>query len=187
MTSQRGTSWESGRAPSTRSIDCRRRRDQTSKCRRRRDRSDTAARWRPRWRRARRSVSDPHSSAPSAATTTAGRCATRWRRGVNATHLIPRRAPSSRAILVDERTGDRTVLWERDARLSLDAETIPRTSSLVPACCTWTIWTRTRQSRRRTIGRAAGIPVTSDIDRVTAGSTEALSPRRFSRSTCRPR
>ena len=43
----------------------------------------------------------------------------------------------------------------------------------MPVCSTWTNWTPTRRSQAAGIARAAGIPVTSDIDRVT-DRTEAL-------------
>jgi sulfofructose kinase len=95
-------------------------------------------------------------------------------RGVDTTHLIPRPVRHRRAmVLVNEQTGDRTVLWERDARLSLEPDEVPRTAiesarllhvddvdvdaSLVAAG----------------VARSAGIPVTSDIDQVT-GQTRSL-------------
>ena len=96
------------------------------------------------------------------------------RRGVNTTHLIPRRARHRHAlILVDERTGDRTVLWERDARLSLDVSDVPR--DLVTGARLLHVDDLDADAaiEAASVARAAGIPVTSDIDRVT-DQTEAL-------------
>ena len=90
------------------------------------------------------------------------------RRGVNTTHLIPRRTRHRHAlILVDERTGDRTVLWERDPRLSLDASDVPR--DVVAGARLLHVDDLDAEAAIEAAGiaRAAGIPVTSDIDRVT--------------------
>ena len=153
----------------TRSIGCQRRLDRTSRCRCPRGRFDTAVRWRQRWRRAQPSASgttlvgtlgeDEHA---------AGLRDTLERRGVNTTHLIPRRTRHRHAlILVDERTGDRTVLWERDARLSLDASDVPR--DVVAGARLLHVDDLDAEAAIEAAGiaRAAGIPVTSDIDRVT--------------------
>jgi ribokinase/sulfofructose kinase len=48
-------------------------------------------------------------------------------RGVDTSLLIRRPVPHRRAmVLVSEQTGDRAVLWERDARLALTPDEIPR-------------------------------------------------------------
>jgi sugar/nucleoside kinase (ribokinase family) len=89
-------------------------------------------------------------------------------RGVDTTLLIRRPVRHRRAmVLVNEQTGDRTVLWERDERLTLQADELPRATierarllhvddvdvdaALVAAG----------------IARNARIPVTGDIDHVT--------------------
>jgi sugar/nucleoside kinase (ribokinase family) len=96
-----------------------------------------------------------------------GLCQALETRGVDTTLLIRRSARHRRAlVLVNEQTGDRTVLWERDAKLSLNADELPRAiieharllhvddvdvdAAVVAAG----------------IARRAGIPVTSDIDLV---------------------
>ena len=96
-----------------------------------------------------------------------GLCQALETRGVDTTRLIRRSARHRRAIvLVNEQTGDRTVLWERDAQLSLNPDEVPRDiieharllhvddvdvdAAVVAAG----------------IARRAGIPVTSDIDQV---------------------
>ena len=48
-------------------------------------------------------------------------------RGVDTSLLIRRPVRHRRAmVLVSEQTGDRAVLWERDARLALTADELPR-------------------------------------------------------------
>jgi sulfofructose kinase len=96
-----------------------------------------------------------------------GLCQALETRGVDTTLLIRRSARHRRAIiLVNEQTGDRTVLWERDAQLALNPDELPRT-----------IIERARLLHvddvdvdaavvAAGIARRAGIPVTSDIDHV---------------------
>ena len=95
-------------------------------------------------------------------------------RGVDAEHAYVHHAKNAFAvILVDDRRGERVVLWQRDAALALqprelDASVVAQ-SRLIhvddvdedAAICA------------ASIGRSAGIPVTSDIERVT-GRTEEL-------------
>ena len=96
------------------------------------------------------------------------------RRGVNTTHLIPRPARHRHAlILVDERTGDRTVLWERDPRLSLEVSDVPRAVVAGARLLHVDDVDTDAAIEAAGVARAAGIPVTSDIDRVT-DRTEAL-------------
>ena len=48
------------------------------------------------------------------------------RSGIHPAHLVPRDAPQPFAvILIDERTGERIVLWDRDARLRLEPRDVP--------------------------------------------------------------
>jgi sugar/nucleoside kinase (ribokinase family) len=95
-------------------------------------------------------------------------------RGVDTSHAVIRRAPNRHAvILVDERTGDRTVLWEGDAMLALTPEEIPR--ALISSARLLHIddVDESAALAAAEIARAAGLPVTSDLDRV-ADRTEAL-------------
>ena len=85
----------------------------------------------------------------------------------------PLRPPSPCLVLVNEQTGDRVVLWERDPRLSLDAADLPRAVIESARLSTWTPLTRRPRSPRPASPASAGIPVTSDIDRMT-DRTEAL-------------
>jgi sulfofructose kinase len=105
-----------------------------------------------------------------------GLCEALGDRGVDTSLLIGRPVRHRRAmVLVSEPTGDRTVLWERDARLSLTPGEIPRETiegakllhvddvdveaSLVAA----------------RIACNAGIPVTSDIDQVSDRTRELIA------------
>jgi sulfofructose kinase len=97
-------------------------------------------------------------------------------RGVDAEHVYAHRAKNAFAvILVDDRRGERVVLWQRDAALALqpheiDASVVAQ-SRLIhvddvdedAAICA------------ASIGRSAGIPVTSDIERVTERTEQLVA------------
>jgi sugar/nucleoside kinase (ribokinase family) len=97
------------------------------------------------------------------------------RRGVDLTAVVARDVPNHWAhILVDETDGSRVVLWGRDNQLALESNEIPesviRQARLVhvddvdmPAAV-----------RAARIARDAGVPVTSDLDRLDEGSEELL-------------
>jgi sugar/nucleoside kinase (ribokinase family) len=97
-------------------------------------------------------------------------------RGVDAEHAYVHHAKNAFAvILVDDRRGERVVLWQRDVALALqqreiDASVVAQ-SRLIhvddvdedAAICA------------ASIGRSAGIPVTSDIERVTERTEELVA------------
>lgn len=97
-------------------------------------------------------------------------------RAVDTRHAWSADAPNRHAlILVDERHGERVVLWERDARLAIGAGDV-RTE--------WLAATRllhvdavdeAASIALATAARDRGIPVTCDIDTVTAGTATLLS------------
>jgi sugar/nucleoside kinase (ribokinase family) len=96
------------------------------------------------------------------------------RRGVDTSHLIRRSARHRRAlVLVNEQTGDRVVLWERDPRLSLNAADLPRAVIESARLVHVDAVDEEAAIAAADIARSAGIPVTSDIDRMT-DRTEAL-------------
>jgi sugar/nucleoside kinase (ribokinase family) len=96
-----------------------------------------------------------------------GLCEALETRGVDTTLLIRRAARHRRAIiLVNEQTGDRTVLWERDARLSLDADELPRAIIESTRLLHVDDVDEDAAVAAAAIARKAGIPVTSDIDHV---------------------
>ena len=89
-------------------------------------------------------------------------------RGVDVRDAPTRHAPNRHAvILVDERTGERMVLWQRDAALGLRPDEI-RPETIGRARLLHLDATDEEMSiHAARLGRAAGIPVTSDIDRIT--------------------
>jgi sugar/nucleoside kinase (ribokinase family) len=98
------------------------------------------------------------------------------RRGVDTSHMIRRPARHRRAvILVNERTGDRTVLWERDPRLALTADDLPR--AVIERARLLHVDTVDEDAAIAAAGiaRSAGIPVTSDIDRITDGTPALIA------------
>jgi sulfofructose kinase len=95
-------------------------------------------------------------------------------RGVDTTHAVIRSTANRHAvILVDERTGDRTVLWERDAALALAAHEVP--PEVIGASRLLHVDDVDEEAAiaAADVARAMGIPVTSDFDRVSTW-TEAL-------------
>ena len=52
-------------------------------------------------------------------------------------------------ILVDETTGDRIVLWDRDDQLMMRDRELPSEAIARRGSCTWTTWIRRRRSGRR--------------------------------------
>jgi sugar/nucleoside kinase (ribokinase family) len=84
------------------------------------------------------------------------------RRGVDLTHVVVRDAPARFAIiLVDESTGERTVLWHRDPGLDI-AE-----GEIDPAVLTARVVHVDDDRPQARMATARGITVTSDLDRVT--------------------
>jgi sulfofructose kinase len=96
------------------------------------------------------------------------------RRGVDLSHVVVRDAPARFAIiLVDESTGERTVLWHRDPALDIEDE-------IDPAVLTARVLHVDDVDERAAIrtARAAaarGVIVTSDLDRVTDHTTDLVA------------
>jgi sugar/nucleoside kinase (ribokinase family) len=87
---------------------------------------------------------------------------------VDTSHAIVRHAPNRHAvILVEERNGGRTVVWHRDPRLALTAEDIPAEVIRSARLLHVDDLDEHASIAAARIAVAAGIPVTSDIDRVT--------------------
>jgi sulfofructose kinase len=97
-------------------------------------------------------------------------------RGVDTTLLIRRAARHRRAmVLVNEKTGDRTVLWERDPQLDLATGEIPHAEIARARLLHVDDVDVEAAIVAAGIARATGIPVTSDIDRVTDRTRELLA------------
>jgi sugar/nucleoside kinase (ribokinase family) len=95
---------------------------------------------------------------------------------VDISHAIVRAAPNRHAvILVDERNGDRTVIWHRDPRMAMQVEEIPlpvirgarllHVDDLDPEVSI--------AAARHAVAHA--IPVTSDLDRITEQTPELVA------------
>ncbi|MEA2343756.1 MAG: sulfofructose kinase [Thermoanaerobaculia bacterium] len=97
------------------------------------------------------------------------------RRGVDVSSVIVREAPARFAIiLVDESTGERTVLWHRDPGLDITEAEID------PAVLTARVLhvddvDEEAAIRTARLAAARGVLVTSDLDRVTERTTELVA------------
>jgi sulfofructose kinase len=95
-------------------------------------------------------------------------------RGLDLSHCVVHTGTNQFAVIaVDDTTGERIVLWDRDDRLMLDAGDIP--ADLIASARAIHVDDVDQEAaiRAGTMARAAGVPATSDIDRVT-DRTEAL-------------
>ena len=97
-------------------------------------------------------------------------------RGVNVRFVVTRDAATRYAvILIDERTGERVVLWDRDARLALDADALPAAAIAGARLLHVDNVDEAIAIEAARLARAAGRLVTSDIDVATARTHELIS------------
>lgn len=97
------------------------------------------------------------------------------RRHVDLSGAVTRDAPNRFAvILLDQTIGERVVLWDRDARLSLDDSEL---SAALSGMRLIHVDDEDQEAaiRAAEIGRAAGVPVTSDIERLTDRTEELIA------------
>ena len=88
--------------------------------------------------------------------------------GVDTRAALVRPAPNRHAvILVEEGTGDRTVLWQRDPALALRAEDVPPDLLTGARLLHVDATDEAASLAAAALARSAGLPVTTDIDRVT--------------------
>jgi len=105
-----------------------------------------------------------------------GLCKALEHRGVDTTLLIRRPIRHRRAmVLVSEPTGDRAVLWERDARLALTPAEIPRATIEAARLLHVDDIDVEASLAAAHIACQAGIPVTSDIDQVSERTRELIA------------
>ena len=101
-------------------------------------------------------------------------------RGIDTSHAQVRYAPNRHAvILVDDRTGDRTVVWQRDAALALRPDDVSHeamTGARVLHVDNVDEETAITAAR---LGRKAGMIVTTDIDQVTERTAELVAAATF--------
>jgi len=96
-------------------------------------------------------------------------------RGVGTDAAISRRAPNRYAvILVDESSGERIVLWDRDDRLNLSRDELP--VDLIRSARVLHVDNVDEEAAMEAarIARHAGVAVTSDIDHVTVRTEQLL-------------
>ena len=90
------------------------------------------------------------------------------RRGIDLSAAAVREAPNRYAvILVDERTGERVVLWDRDDRLAVHPGDIRRDVIAAARLLHVDAVDEEAAIAAARIAAEAGVPVTTDIDRVT--------------------
>jgi len=96
-------------------------------------------------------------------------------RGVDTSFSVDRRGRGrSAVIVVDELSGDRTVLSERDSTLDLRAEEIPADVIASARALHVDDTDRAATIVAARIARRAGVPITSDFDRIDAHTPELL-------------
>jgi sugar/nucleoside kinase (ribokinase family) len=89
------------------------------------------------------------------------------RRGVDVSHAVVRPVPNRHAvILVDEQTGTRTVLWERDDQLNLSPVEVPREIIAASRLLHVDDVDVDASLQALRIARELGVPSTADIDLV---------------------
>ena len=98
------------------------------------------------------------------------------RQGIDLTYAVSRDAPNPYAvILIDERTGERMVLWDRDDRLRLQPQEVPADvlgrARLVHVD---DVDLEAAIAAARAAGRA-GVPITSDIERAADRMDELIA------------
>jgi sugar/nucleoside kinase (ribokinase family) len=99
-------------------------------------------------------------------------------RGVDNTHCVRRRGgvrSRTAVILVDEHTGDRTVLWDRDPQLDLRAEELPEEVIAGARALHVDDTDPAASLAAARIARRAGVPVTSDFDQIDSTTSELLA------------
>ena len=96
-------------------------------------------------------------------------------RGISADHMVVRSSPTATATILIDPTGDRIVLWQRDADLSYPPAELPLDVITSARLLHVDDVDEPAAIEAARVARGAGIPVTCDIDHVTPG-TEALLP-----------
>lgn len=89
-------------------------------------------------------------------------------RGIDLSHLVTREAANQFAVItVDDSTGERIVLWDRDDRLMLQPAEVPAALIAATRLVHVDDVDEAAAIRAATLARDAGVPATSDLDRVT--------------------
>ena len=95
---------------------------------------------------------------------------------VDVSHALVRPAPNRHAvILVDERNGDRSVVWHRDPRMAMTAAEIPPAVIRSARLLHVDDLDEAASIAAARIAVDAGVPVTSDLDRITPRTAEIVA------------
>jgi len=98
------------------------------------------------------------------------------RRGVDVSYAVVRPVANRDAVIVvDRRTGERTVLWSRDPGLRLETAAVPREAVARARLLHVDDTDPDAALAAIAVAREAGIPVTCDLDRVTDATSAILS------------
>lgn len=95
------------------------------------------------------------------------------RRGIAVDHVVACAVPTASATILIDGTGERLVLWHRDASLSYPLDRLPREALTTARVVHVDDVDLDAAIASAQMARAAGVPVTCDIDHVTPG-TETL-------------
>jgi len=97
-------------------------------------------------------------------------------RGIDLSHVVTRQGANQFAVItVDERTGERIVLWDRDERLLLADDEVPGDLIASARLVHVDDVDEGAALRAATLAREAGVPSTSDFDRVTERTPELIA------------
>jgi sugar/nucleoside kinase (ribokinase family) len=101
-------------------------------------------------------------------------------RGVDTSFAHVRYAPNRHAvILVDDRTGERTIVWQRDRSLALGPGDLPREAMIGARVLHVDNVDEETAIAAARLGRDAGMIVTTDIDQVTERTAELVAAATF--------
>lgn len=103
-------------------------------------------------------------------------CSELQHRGVDVSHVMTRECANRFAVItVDETSGERIVLWDRDEQLNLSAHEIDR--GLIASARVVHVDDEDQEAAitAAMVARGAGVPCTSDIDRVTSRTKDLIA------------
>ena len=101
-------------------------------------------------------------------------------RGIDTSHAVVRYAPNRHAVvLVDEHSGERTIVWQRDSSLALRQGDLSRDAIAGARVLHVDNVDEDTAITAARLGREAGLIVTTDIDQVTERTSELVAAVTF--------
>ncbi len=94
---------------------------------------------------------------------------------VTAAETVPGASNQFAVILVDGRSGERTILWDRDPRLHIAPEDVPETAVASGRILLVDCHETAAATHAARIARGAGMPTVIDVERVRPGIEELLA------------